>query len=160
MTRLVIGIDPGLTGAVSMIREGHSEVHDMPAMAAGQSYGSVKTQINPAALADLMKELTSGERDDAIAVVEKVDGYIDHKAAIFSMGNSFGCIRGVLGALRIPVHIVRPVDWKKHFGLPRDKEYARTKAIELYPSLELSKKKHHNRAEALLIARYGWEVLR
>jgi crossover junction endodeoxyribonuclease RuvC len=161
VTLLVIGIDAGLTGAVAHLQPSAAHVEDLPTMAAGDKLGSIKTQVNPAALALQLRQITAGhDRGDVLVVTEGLTGYVDHKAAIFSMGNSFGCIRGVVATLGLPLEIVRPQDWKKHFGLPRDKEHARRKAIELYPEAPLSRVKDHNRAEALLIARYGWDALR
>lgn len=161
MTMIVIGIDAGLTGAVAHILPNEAHVDDLPTMAAGAALGSIKSQINPAALANMLRAYTASyDRNDCLVVTEGLSGYIDHKAAIFSMGNSFGCIRGVVATLGLPLQTVRPQDWKKHFGLARDKEHARRKAIELYPEAPLSRKKDHNRAESLLLARYGWEVLR
>lgn len=160
MTMQVIGIDAGLTGAVAYINPSGSGVADIPTMAAGDKLGSIRTQINPAELASLLRNLTLAQRDETLVVVEGLTGYVDHKAAIFSMGNSFGCVRGVVATLGLSLEIVRPQDWKKHFKLPREKEHARRKAIELYPGAPLGRVKDHNRAEALLIARYGWDVLR
>lgn len=160
MTMLVIGIDPGLTGAIAWILPAETHVDDMPTMPAGV-LGTVKNQVNPAALAKMLRDITHGhDRNDVMVVTEKIDGYIDNKAAIFSMGNSFGCVRGVVAALGLPLEIVRPQDWKKHYGLKKEKELARQRAIELYPDQPLTRVADHNRAEALLLARYGWEKLR
>lgn len=161
MTFLVIGIDAGLTGALAVIDNGdYAGVEDLPTMAAGERLGSIRTQINAAGLAELLRSRVDDRRDEVMVVLEGLAGYVNHKAAIFSMGNSFGCVRGVVATLGLPLVIVRPQDWKRHYGLKRDKEQARRKAIELYPSAPLGLKKHHNRAEAILIARYAWEALR
>jgi len=159
--RLVIGIDPGITGAVAWVTSDAAAVLDMPAMAAGEARGSIRAQVNPAALATYLRDVTrEAGRDETCVVLERADGYIDNKAACFSMGNSFGCCRAVVASLGIALFVVRPQDWKRHFLLSRDKDQARRRAVELYPTLELGLKKHHNRGEALLIARYGWETLR
>ena len=63
-------------------------------------------------------------------------------------------------ACGFPLHVVRPQDWKRYFSLPKEKEHARALAISYYPQAPLARVKDHNRAEALLIARYGWERLR
>ncbi len=44
---------------------------------------------------------------------------------------------------------------EKHYKLGKDKELAIALAIQLFPKAPLSRKKDHNRAEALLIANYG-----
>ena len=66
----------------------------------------------------------------------------------------------MLQILRIPVTKVTPGVWKKHFKLTgTGKEESRLRALELYPELhdQLKLKKHHNRAEALLMARWYLE---
>jgi hypothetical protein len=48
---------------------------------------------------------------------------------------------------------LEPEDWKREFGLiKKDKEASRLKARALWPRAPLSRKKDHNRAEALLLA--------
>jgi crossover junction endodeoxyribonuclease RuvC len=66
-----------------------------------------------------------------------------------------GIIEGVVSAKHYPMELVRPLDWKKAFGLSKSKDLARSRAIRLYPEAPLALVKHHNRAEALLIAKYG-----
>jgi hypothetical protein len=48
-----------------------------------------------------------------------------------------------------------PNVWKKAMGLKADKEQARLRAMQLFPTAALRRKKHHNRAEALLLALDG-----
>jgi crossover junction endodeoxyribonuclease RuvC len=58
---------------------------------------------------------------------------------------------------------LEPEDWKREFGLiKKDKEASRLKARALWPRAPLSRKKDHNRAEALLLAealrrRHGYD---
>jgi len=53
---------------------------------------------------------------------------------------------------------VTPAKWKKHFGLSSEKEQSRAMASKMFPEAALHLKKHHDRAEALLLARYLWEI--
>ena len=82
--------------------------------------------------------------------------------ANFSMGRYLGGIEVCLDALTWANHepcvqYAPPATWKKHFGLLRqDKGASLELARKLFPEAPLSRKKDHNRAEALLIARYGW----
>jgi len=78
--------------------------------------------------------------------------------SMFGFGDSFGVIRGVCGALQLPVVRVRPVDWKRKAGLlKKDKDAARTLAIQTHPEVAdmLSRKKDCGRADAILIAEFG-----
>ena len=152
----IIGIDPGITGALARISQsGCAYLYDMPIMAKGKGSSKVKNQINAAELSDILEGW-----QPHIVYVERISAMPGQGvSSMFSMGDSFGVIRGVCAALRIPIEFITPRQWKKYFGLPSDKEICRAKAIELYPRLNgLGKKKDHNKAEALLIARYGYEI--
>lgn len=153
----VVGIDPGLTGAIAMINTdsivnaGTYQVHDMPVLAL--ETGKNKKQVNSVVLFDLLKHLSP----DVI--------YLEHVHAMsgqgvtsmFSFGCGFGIVQGVIGSLKIPMYFVSPAKWKKQMGLTgKDKDLARTKAQQFYPEAELSRKKDIGRADALLIAKYGW----
>ena len=154
---IVIGIDPGVTGSVAFLHteHGYVDVVDIPTMAHGKGKAKVKKQINPAGLAELFENVNVKK-----VVLEKVSAMPEQGvASVFSLGDTFGCIRGVVGALGLPLELVTPREWKKHFKLTSDKEVCRAKAIELYPEAPLHLKKHHNRSEALLIARYGIEKI-
>ena len=56
--------------------------------------------------------------------------------------------------LTATTHFVRPGAWKKAMGLDPDKNYSLDMARELWPTAPLKLKKHHGRAEALLIAEW------
>lgn len=76
----------------------------------------------------------------------------------FRFGGIFFGIKAVLACCDIPVQLVTAAKWKKHYGLiGSDKERSRKKAIELFPDQvnTLQLKKHHAKAEAMLIAAYG-----
>lgn len=45
----------------------------------------------------------------------------------------------------------KPADWKARMKLGPDKEKCRQKALALFPDADIPLKKHHNRAEALLL---------
>ena len=162
MTMLVIGIDCGLTGGIAMLKEsGLVTTAEMPIAMKGAGTGKVKNEVNGAALTMLLRDWVNGQGDEVMVVVEQVSSMPEQGvASVMSLGDTRGCIRGVVAARGYPMHWVTPQRWKKHFGLQADKELARAKAIQLYPQAPLARKKDHNIAEAILIARYGWEVLR
>jgi len=76
--------------------------------------------------------------------------------SMFTVGVGFGLWLGVLAALQMPYTRIRPQVWKKALGLGKDKEAARLRAMQLYPGADLRRKQDHGRAEALLLAWYGW----
>ena len=154
---IIIGIDPGITGAVAVIGNGVEKVLDIPTMAKGKGQSTVKKQINASGLKSLIVE-NLPKRGKVEVYLERTSAMPGQGvASMFSMGDSYGCIRGVCAALELRLEVITPASWKKHFGLGRDKEVVRAKAIELFPDMPLSRKKDHNRAEALLIAKYGWD---
>ena len=78
--------------------------------------------------------------------------------ASFKLGVSYGVCLGVVESLSHPLIKLRPQAWKGLNGLLRQpKEASRQLAIELWPDKaeHLHLVKHHNRAEAALIARAG-----
>jgi len=76
---------------------------------------------------------------------------------MLTVGVGFGLWLGVLAALTLPYTRVRPQVWKRALGLGKDKEQARLRAMQLFPSADLRLKKHNGRAESLLLAWYGWQ---
>ena len=151
----IIGIDPGLSGAIAIIENNTVlGIFDMPVMAEGKKN---KRQLNSAQLVNIIKENTIKNEDIAV-VVEQVNAMPGQGVtSMFNFGQSFGAIKGVCAALNLPIFFVRPSKWKKHFELINSsKDASRTKVIEMYPSLsnQLAKKKDVNKSDAILIARY------
>ncbi len=154
---ITIGIDPGLTGAVGVLSDGRFiAVEDIPTVLKGA--GSVKYEIDASGLIRLLREHYKAE-EDCEAVLERVNAMPGQgTSSIFSLGDSFGCIRACIIAARFPTNYVTPQTWKKHFKLTSDKELSRSLAAKLFPDAELHLKKHADRAEALLMARWLYET--
>lgn len=146
----VIGIDPGsVSGAGALLDTNDPQlicVFDLPVVADG---------LDPAQLTRVFRNF-----DAHMAVVERVSAMPGQGvSSMFKFGRAYGTILGVLAALEVPTHLVTPVVWKKHFGLPgKDKERAREFAIRMFPQVSgLSRKKDAGRAEALLISKWFLE---
>ena len=154
---LTVGIDPGLTGAVAFLRNGeYVALFDIPTTLKGS--GSVKQEVEPGGLKRMFLERLEGREDVAIAL-ERVSAMPGQgSSSVFSFGDTYGCCRSVASLTGYPLHLVTPATWKKHFGLGRDKEESRALASRLFPKAELHLKKHADRAEALLIARWLWDT--
>ena len=77
-------------------------------------------------------------------------------ASSFKFGMGFGIWLGILAALRLPHELVTPQAWKKLMlaGMPKEKDASRQRAMQLFPDVDLSLKRHHGRADALLIAEW------
>tara|TARA_Y100000591_G_scaffold290422_1_gene276218 strand:+ start:220 stop:711 length:492 start_codon:yes stop_codon:yes gene_type:complete len=155
----ILGIDPGLSGAIAILEKKKVlSLFDMPVMAEGKKN---KKQLNSAQLVNIIRENSIGD-DEIVVVVEQVNAMPGQGVtSMFNFGQTFGAIKGVCAALNLPIFFVRPSKWKKYFELINSsKDSSRTKVIEMYPSLssQLAKKKDVNKSDAILIARYYYDT--
>lgn len=156
---IAYGIDPGITGAIAVVVNGRLEdVADMPAYQVGS--GVVRRQVDGAGLAAVIREwrVRFGV-DSECAVVERVASRPGQGvASAFSLGHSTGAAHGVLAALGVPWAEASPQIWKRAYGLGRDKADSQATASRLFPGLagRWTLVKHHNRAEAALLAAYAY----
>ena len=139
---IVIGIDPGLSGAIAILENKKVlGIFEMPVMPEGKKN---KRQLNSAQLVNILRDNVKINEEIAV-VVEQVNAMPGQGVtSMFNFGQTFGAIKGVCAALNLPIYLVRPSKWKKHFELINSsKDSSRTKVIEMYPSLsaQLSKKK-------------------
>ena len=158
---IIFGIDPGVSGAISILENKKIlEVLEMPTMIDGKKN---KKQVNGSELTNIIANTldlknTEFKKDEVVVVVEHVNAMPGQGVtSMFNFGQSFGVIKGICAALRLPIYFIRPTKWKKHFNLINtNKDASRTKVIEVYPKIsgKLSRKKDSNKADAILIARY------
>lgn len=89
------------------------------------------------------------------------DGHMAQSSLKTITGTFYLCgqIVGILATIGARYEIVNPQVWKRAMmpGAARDKDASRQMALQLFPgAMDLLKlKKHHNRAEALLLAEWG-----
>ena len=155
----IIGIDPGLSGAIAILENNQViNIFEIPVMSEGKKN---KRQLNSALLVSLLRENINNSEEVAV-VVEQVNAMPGQGVtSMFNFGQTFGAIKGICAALDLPIFFVRPSKWKKHFELINSsKDSSRTKAIEMYPKLsnQLAKKKDVNKSDAILIARFFSET--
>ena len=156
---IVFGIDPGVTGAIACLVNGevHS-VRDLPVRLEGT--GTVKRKLDSAGLAAIVRDWRQQIGQDAeMAVIEKVASMPKQGvASVFSLGHSAGVCEAVMQALWCRVEFVAPRTWKTAVGCGADKATSAARASLLYPRAAgyWSTKSGHNRAEALLLAHWGW----
>ena len=151
----IIGIDPGLSGGISILDDLKIyDIFDMPIMSEGKKN---KNQLNSAQLVNILNKHVL-KKENTFVIVEQVSAMPGQGVtSMFNFGQTFGSIKGICAALGLPIFYVRPAKWKKHFELINSsKDASRTKVIEMYPSIssKLTKKKDVNKADAILIARY------
>jgi hypothetical protein len=150
--KTVIGIDPGLGGAIAMLGPAGEleQLADLPVITDGRL-----KWIDGGALQSLLIDALRGR--PARAIVERVSAMPRQGvASAFTFGVGFGSILGVLQAGHISIELVTPGTWKRALlGLGADKTASLHKARLLFPTAELHQVKHHGRAEALLLAHYA-----
>ena len=155
---IIIGVDPGISGAICILKSGKiEELYDMPTMIDGKKN---KRQVNGAEITNILQKELANEQE-AKVVIEQVSAMPGQGVtSMFNFGQSFGVLKGICAALKIPVYFIRPLKWKKYFNLIKThKDASRTKVIEAFPyiSSKISKKKDSNKADAILIARFFYE---
>jgi len=158
---LIIGIDPGISGALCFMKEGNIiDVIDMPSMADGKKN---KKQVNGSQVFnEISKHLKDNKPENVKVIIEHVTAMPGQGVtSMFNFGQSFGILKGICSAMHLSVYYVRPAKWKKYFNLINsEKDASRTRAIEIFPyfSSQLSKKKDNNKADAILIASFFYET--
>ena len=158
---LIIGIDPGISGAICFFEDGQiKEIIDMPVMADGKKN---KRQINgPQVYNEISSRINKFSKKDITVVIEQVSAMPGQGVtSMFNFGQSFGVLKGICSAMQLSMHFVRPAKWKKYFGLIKtEKDASRTKVIEIFPyiSSQLSRKKDSNKADAILIASFFYNT--
>lgn len=146
----VIGIDPGATGAIVLLENGTPiEWIAMPTTKIGSA-----TRVAASVLGFWIEESSI----DHVYVESTHAMPGQGVTSMFNFGHSCGTVMGVLGALGVPHTMITPQAWKKAAGLiGTDKDAARSRAMQLWPSWrELDKKgKGQALADAALIALFG-----
>ncbi len=157
---LIIGIDPGISGSICFLEEGRIlDVIEMPVMAEGKKN---KRQVNGAQIHNEILKRIDISKNEIRVVIEQVSAMPGQGVtSMFNFGQSFGILKGICSAMKLPMFFVRPAKWKKYFNLINSqKDASRTKVIEIFPyfSAQLSKKKDSNKADAILIASFYYET--
>ena len=155
---MIIGIDPGLTGAIAIV--GHSG--SIPVLLDLPVVSKLSGKGNELSARLLLAALSAHRADIDAAYVERVHAMPGQGVTgMFSLGRTVGVIDGILASLGIQTIYVEPSRWKRDLVLTgKEKDAARTMAISLYPeaATNLARKKDIGRADALLIAH--WAITR
>jgi crossover junction endodeoxyribonuclease RuvC len=125
----VLGIDPGVSGALSVIKpNGEIAYLAKPPTVQVLVNKSLRRKLNLPIFAATVRELQeSSSKEDArlVAYVEEVSSMpTDGGIQGFAFGRNFGQIEGILAALDVPYTLVRPKEWKaymvaKQVSLPK-----------------------------------------
>lgn len=155
---MIVGIDPGLSGAIALLNPltRSVDLFDMPLVAS--KAGQPVTDIHNLARLLFPKEETGPQ----IVILEQVHAMPKQGvSSTFRFGQNYGAIQMAVAGHGYDVRDVTPNAWKKYFRLNSDGEASRGLAIQRFPEMaeQLKRKKDHNRAEAILLALYGLEVI-
>lgn len=152
---IILGIDPGLSGALAIIEDGPQGgclCVDMPTLALSRG-GKARREIDAHQLATLIVNWMPTH-----AFIEGMRAMPGQGvSSMFALGKGYGIILGVLAATSIPYTVVDARKWKNAFSLNKDKDAAKARASQLLPAAahQWPLKKHDGRAEAALLALYG-----
>jgi Holliday junction resolvasome RuvABC endonuclease subunit len=162
---LILGIDPGLTGALAFY---HIEddfplvVIDMPLAlyVTGKGRNQKKhKEVDGRALAAIIQEYAPRIR---FAVVEKVHAMPGQGSVSgWRFAESYARVKQALDQEHIDFENPPAAVWKSLMGLSRDKNASRQKVMEMYPenAEDFKRVKDDGRAEALLLAVFGRRFL-
>lgn len=152
----VLGIDPGLSGALAFNTGDSLLVFATPTVQTQFVKNGKKKTRSDMNLSEVVRLIRENRPD--VAYIEKVAAMKGQGVTgMFRFGQNFGQWQGILAALGIRWVEVTPQTWKKQFQLSRDKGASLDLARKLYPNnLESFRlKKHDGLAEASLIRHYG-----
>lgn len=140
---IILGIDPGKQGAFAAldVTEWQVTTYDMPDTIDGR------------------RELLSAIGKVSVAWVERP--FYPPKIGVrhvATIAEGFGILQACLAFAGVPTRFVEPSAWKKSLRLSADKAASRQLASLTWPDDADQWKlvKHDGRAEAALIALYGW----
>jgi hypothetical protein len=169
-TLTFIGIDPGLTGGISIfdLELSHGRLKAMALI------DSLKMPVCPSARYKTKKgnRINVGELSSILSSYQPAMGCIELVSAMpaqnksgktvqgisstFSFGYGTGMTEAVLLLHEVELEWVMPTVWKRHFNLLKTSKLdAVNLANEYWPNFEFTKLAHSGRADAALIGCYG-----
>lgn len=165
---IIVGIDPGLTGAFAFYNtESKAIFHtfSMPTDTLAKGKGTRREISWPVAYhwitLSLAKTISTVER----AFIERVSSSPQMGVtSAFNFGRTYGGLESLIAALHWPAEFVTPAKWKKSLAVPADKDDARHRASQLMPRCVehwtpqrgvMTKEQAGGRAEASLLCIYG-----
>jgi crossover junction endodeoxyribonuclease RuvC len=134
VSQLYLGVDPGNSGGIALVAENFAQAW--------------KLDQTEADVADLLRSYAGTVKLGFVEAVHSMPG--QGVSSSFKFGRSYGFLRGLLVALKIPFEDVRPQAWQKQMGCLTggDKNVSKAKAQMLWPDMRIT----HAIADSLLIA--------
>lgn len=153
---LFVGIDPGLSGALAFLSGEELDVLAMPTLTISKAKGTRRI-LDLTALAGIIDDKTKNAARVSVFIERVAAMPKQGVASMFSFGESYGAIKGIVAANFLPLTLVTPVTWKGKLKVSRNKDDARYRASQLMPRFAhlWTRRKDDGMAEAALIALYG-----
>ena len=148
---LIVGVDPGLKGGIAWY------------CTISKDTGAIPMPDTPRQICTRLQNLR--EIYGTMHVVLEYAQPMPKQGvtSVFSYGQHFGELIGILTALNASMTLVRPAVWKKALGLNSEKLNSILLAERLYPEVSLTpgqcRKPQDGIAEALLLMHYGRQTL-
>lgn len=161
MKSIILGIDPGISGAIAVYdisTKSLRDLFDMPTEFKDKPGG--KRLVDGVILA---LKLDQWRGEILGAVIEDVGARPGQGVtSMFSFGYSTGIVTGVLQGMGMTIHKSAPSVWKLLMGVNATKSYSRIRAKALFPDHEklFDRAKDDGRAEAALLAKFGERVFK
>lgn len=154
-----IGIDPGMSGALSYYDGQELLVYDMPTFTVPKN-GVNRKVVDVRGLKKILEEIPYGLYKPHV-YIEQISAQPGNGAAgAFTYGEGYGALKTVITLMDFAHTFVSPQKWKKAMGCTKDKNTSRLIASQRLPkfSCNWDLKKHDGRAESALIALYGYNL--
>lgn len=154
----VVGIDPGVTGAIALFDGKNLLVEDIPNLEVVVNKKR-KTALNFSAISELFQILFAGADHAFLEQVSAMPG--QGVTSMFNFGKTAGALEMALSMSGLPYTLVSPIKWKSELGLNSSGTRSLQRANQIFPSFPqfFKRVKDHNRAEAALLAWYGHQVM-
>ena len=159
---IIIGIDPGINGAVAEIDIDSGEllrISDMPTLIGNGAKN--RRAVNAPLLAQIIFNSHTTHAYCELVGPRPTDGVV----AAFGFGRSRGLVEGICTAAGLPLTFMAATSWKRNANIlagKDNKDIARSRAISRWPAQAslFARKTDIDRAEACLIAISGISNIR
>ncbi len=157
---LILGVDPGFSGAVCVVDIRDLSIVDMIDIPTFKTETRARKQgfLTQIDSHKLSQELDFYSKFVACAFLEEPGAMPKQGlSSTFRFGHTCGVIEGVLAGHYVAGMPVKPAAWKLALGLTHEKDKSLRMAGSVYPNYTWlwKLKKHNDRAEAALLAYYG-----
>lgn len=156
---IAVGIDLGVSGAMAALDPARGmRLWDLPIVADPDT----GKRLDARAFLELLRYAIPANETGVVMAenvhVMRVAGRaMSHSTESTLVGLRYA-VHALVDVARVPMRLVQPQAWKKHYGIKADKtgQQARDMVVRLYPHAagQVKRVKDHNRAEAVLIAHY------